>query len=258
MLAQLMDSNWFSLIYLLVLICMVIAGIGLSRKLRIEESEDWRSNGLLNAIIGFFSLLLAFTLSSSSNSNKERINFIQQHRGAIANLYRQSFLFDDSLRHSVKEYAINAIEIKLAAIHINSTQSISEQYRKSELFNISYLRSMSELAKNSSQSHTGAKSITDEMSKIIDLDAQVHYSNQKRTPAVVMLLLTIGSWTIGFLMGMTSVLFRKRYYLGPIIFTALTSLTVLIIQDMDNPHNGVVRPPYNIYQDLLDEIKQNE
>jgi hypothetical protein len=255
MLPHLMDSNWFPLIYLLVLICMVIAGIGLSRKLRIEESEDWKSNGLLNAIIGFFSLLLAFTLSSSSNSNKARISFIQQHRGAIANLYRQSFLFDDSLRRSVKEYTINAIEIKLSAIHINSTQSIRELYRKSELFNITYLRSMSELARASSQSHTGARSITDEMSKIIDLDAKVHYSNQERTPAVVMLLLTIGSWTIGFLMGMTSVLFRKRYYLGPIIFTVLTSLTVLIIQDMDNPHHGVVRPPYNIYQDLLDEIK---
>jgi hypothetical protein len=255
MLSQLMDSNWFPLIYLLVLICMVITGIALSRKLRIEESEDWKSNGLLNAIIGFFSLLLAFTLSSSSDSNKERINFIQQHRGAIANLYRQSFLFDDSLRRSVKEYAINAIEIKLSAIHINSTQSIRELYRKSELFNITYLRSMSELARTNSQSHTGARSITDEMSKIIDLDAKVHYSNQERTPAVVMLLLTIGSWTIGFLMGMTSVLFRKRYYLGPIIFTVLTSLTVLIIQDMDNPHHGVVRPPYYIYQDLLDEIK---
>lgn len=255
MLAELMDSNWFPLIYLLVLICMVIVGIALSRKLRVAESEDWKSKSLLTAIISFFSLVLAFTLSSSSNSNKARISILQQHRGAIANLYRQSFLFDDSLHHSVKEYAIKAIEIKLSAVSLNSAQSTRELYRKSELFNNTYLRSMSEVVRTSSQSHTGARSITDEMSKIIDLDAQVHYNNQERTPTVVMLLLLIGSWTIGFLMGASGVLFRKRYYLGPIIFTTLTSFTVLIIQDMDNPHQGLVRPPYNIYQDLLDEIK---
>jgi len=114
---------------------------------------------------------------------------------------------------------------------------------------------MSLLARSNERSHTGAKSITDEMSRIIDLDAQVHYSNQERTPAVVMMLLLICSWTIGFMMGMSGVLFRKRYYLGPILFTSLTSLTVLIIQDMDNPHQGFVRPPYGIYRDLLDEIK---
>ena len=255
MLAKLMDSNWFPLIYLLVLICMVLVGIGLSKKLRVAESEDWRSKSLATVIISFFSLVLAFTLSSSAESNKSRISILQQHRGAIANLYRQSFLFDDSLHRSVKEYAIHAIELKLAAVSLNSAQSTRELYRKSELFNNTYLRSVSELARTSSQSYTGARSITDEMSKIIDLDAQVHYRNQERTPAPVMLLLLICSWTIGFLMGMSGVLFRKRYYLGPIIFTSLTSLTVLIIQDMDNPHQGFVKPPYLIYQDLLDEIK---
>lgn len=255
MLAKLMDSNWFPLIYLLVLICMVLVGIALSKKLRVAESEDWKSKSLVSAIIGFYSLLLAFTLSSSSESNKGRISILQQHRGGIANLYRQSFLFDDSLHRSVKEYAIKAIELKLSVDTINSAQSIKELYRRSALFNNTYLRSISTLARNDSQSHIGLKSISDEMNKIINLDAQVHYRNQERTPAPVMLLLLICSWMIGFLMGMGGVLFRKRYYLGPIIFTVLTSLTVLIIQDMDNPHQGFVRPPYDIYQDLLDEIK---
>ena len=255
MLAQLIDSNWFSLIYLLVLIMMVIAGIAFSRRLDLEDSPEWKSAGLLNAIIGFFSLLLAFTLSSSSNSNKARISFMQQHRGAIASLYRQSFLFDDSLHQSVKNYAISAIEIKLAAMSNNSAQSIRELDRKSALLNNTFLRSMSVLARDSSQLHTGARTIIDKVNKIIDLDAEVHYSNQERTPGTVILLLLICSWTVSFLMGFLGVLFRKRYYLGPIIFTVLTSLTVLIIQDMDNPHRGLLRPPYEIYEDLLNEIK---
>ena len=153
MLAELMDSNWFPLIYLLVLIGMILFGIGLSQKLRVAESEEWKSNGLLSAIIGFFSLLLAFTLSSSSESNKARISILQQHRGAIANLYRQSFLFDDSLHRSVKEYAIKAVEMKLSIDTINSAQSIRELYRRSALFNNTYLRSISALARNDSQSH---------------------------------------------------------------------------------------------------------
>src|SRR4030095_2122234 len=234
MLAELMDSNLFPLICLLVLICMVLVGIALSKKLRVAESEDWKSKSLVSAIIGFYLLLLAFTLSSYSESNKARISILQQHRGAIANLYRQSFLFDDSLHRSVKEYAIKAIEIKLSVDTINSAPYIKELHRKSAFFNNTYLRSISTLARNDSQSHLGLKSISDEMNKIINLDAQVHYRNQERTPAPVMLLLLICSWTIGFLMGMGGVLFRKKYYLGPIIFTVLTSLTVLIIQDMDN------------------------
>ena len=258
MLAELMDSSWFPEIYLLVLICMVAGGILLSRKWRVAESrEDWRSAGLLNAIISFFSLLLAFTLASSSESHKTRINFLQQHRGAIAGLVRQSFLFNDSLRRSVREYAIKALEIKLAA-PATPAESIRDLYRSSALHNYAYLRSMSLLVRENSPLHSGARTIATEMGKIIDLDAQVHFSNQERTPTIIMTLLLIVSWTIGFLMGFTGVLLRKRHYLGPIIFTCLTSLTVLIIQDMDNPNQGLVRPPYEIYRDLLVEIKADK
>lgn len=258
MLAQLIDSNWFPVYYLLVLICTVTVGVILSKRAGVTESEDWKGSTLTTVIISFFSLLLAFTLSSSSESNKARISALQQHRGAISNLYRQSFLFDDSLRRSVKDYAIKAIEIKLDALSANSSKATRELYRKSSVFNTTYLRSISALVKDNAHPHVGAKSITDEMNKIIDMDAQVHYRNQERTPAIVMLLLLIGSWTIGFLMGAMGVFFKRRHYLGPIIFTTLTSMTVLIIQDMDNPHRGIVKPPYEIYRDLLDEIKQDE
>lgn len=258
MLAQLIDSNWFPLIYLVVLICMVITGVVVSKKLGVTESADWKSHTLISVIISFFSLLLAFTLSSSADSNKARINALQQHKGAIAGLYRQSFLFDDSLRRSVKDYAMKAIEIKSSAISVNSTEATREQYRRSSIFNTTYLRSISGLVKDDSRPHVGTRSIIDEMNKIIDLDELLHYRNQERTPAAVMLLLLIGSWTIGFLMGAIGVFFRKRYYMGPIIFTTLTALTVLIIQDMDNPHRGFVKPPYEIYKDLQDEINQDE
>jgi hypothetical protein len=256
MLVQLMDSDFFFLIYLLILIVMLLAGIALSRWLGIAPGEGESKNSLLNAIISFFSLLLAFTLSSSADSNKQRISFIQQHRGSIASLYRQSFLFDDSLRLSVKQYAINSIELKLAAMNTHSADTINELDRRATLLNNTYLRAVSALTRDHPQSHTGARTIADEINKVIYLDAQVHYSNQQRTPSVVMLLLLIVSWTIAFAMGLFGTLYRKRHYLGPIIFTFLTSLTVLIIQDMDNPHQGIIRPPYDIYRGLLDEIKE--
>lgn len=254
MIADLLNSKWFPEVYLLVLISMVIVGNLLSRKLRPTDSADRKSQGLLGFIISFFSLLLAFTLSSSSDSNKARINLIQQHRGAIASLYRESFLFDDSLRCSVKEYAIKVIALKLAEEN-SSFKSTNELYKEASLYNSSYLRSMSAFVRSNPQSQLGARSVIDEVEKIIELDAQVHFSNQKRTPTSVMLLLLLSSWTIGFLMGAAGHLFRERYYLGPIIFTSLTSLTVLIIQDMDNPRHGFVTPPYSIYRDLLEEIK---
>lgn len=257
MLADLLNSKWFSLIYLLVLIGMVVAGVLLSHKLRAAETTDGKSLGLLGYIISFFSLLLAFTLSSSSDSNKARISFMQQHRGAIASLYRQSYLFDDSLRHSVKEYTIKALELKLAEANA-PIQSSTQLYRKALLYNNTYLRSMQTFVRNNPQSDLGARSVIDEVEKIIDLGSQVHFSNQKRTPTAVMVLLLLSSWAIGFLMGLSGYLFRQRYYLGPIIFTSLTSLTVLIIQDMDNPHRGFVRPPYSLYQDLLEEIQASE
>lgn len=255
MLAELMDANWFPYMYLTVLICTVLVGIGLSYKLRIAESNIWKSKSLVSAIIGFFSLLLAFTLSSSSNSDKSRTNFMQQHRGALANLYRQSFLFDDSLHRSVKDYILKAIDYKLAGVTNNSAGSIRELDRKASILNNTYMRSMSVIAKNNPAANSGARAIADAMNKIIDLDAQVHYSNQERTPAIVMMLLLLVSWAIGLFMGISGVLFKNKYYLGPIIYTCLTSLTVLIIQDMDNPHQGLVRPPYDIYMDLMTEIK---
>lgn len=56
------------------------------------------TSGTENAIIGFYGLLLSFTLLSSGNANRERNNLVHQHADALSAIFRESELSGDSVK----------------------------------------------------------------------------------------------------------------------------------------------------------------
>jgi len=255
MATELLDSKWFPLIYLAILIISIVIGIALSVKLGLHQQVDWRSAPLFAPILSFFSLLLAFTLSLSASSNKERANLIHQHADALSDLNQKSFLLNDTLRASVKEYVINCFTLKMQAskLHGAARQAMDV---KSFWVNEKFLKKMVVFRKSGVRFQEEASIVADNVNKIMALDNQLHYSNQDRTPVIVMILLLLCSWAIGFLLGLGHAIFRKYYFMGPAIFMTLTSLTVMAIQDMDTPHTGIIKPPYDIYGTMLRNIDE--
>ncbi len=253
MVSTLLDSRWFALIYLIILLFFVTGGILLSLKFNLLRETTGRSSPLFAPILSFFSLLLAFSLSSSAVSNKERASLIHQHADAIFDLNNMSLLFNDSIKSRVKQYTIHCIELKLEASRLHGAARSAIDV-KSFWLNEKFLRWMLVMGKSSLVFHSEANLVADNVNKIMALDNKLHYSNQDRTPVVVMLLLLLCSWIIGFLLGLGYNIFRNLYYLGPLIFISLTSLTVLAIQDMDNPYSGIIKPPYDTYANMLRNI----
>jgi len=138
-----LDSIFFPAIFLAILICFIAIGYLLSKRLVGNRQENWHTAGLFSVIISFFTLVLAFTLSSSSNSNNERSRFLTEHSNTIANLYRSSLSFHDSIRKAVKDYTIEWLEVKIQSSYLhgaartaldenlfNSMKQISERCRQ--------------------------------------------------------------------------------------------------------------------------------
>ncbi|GAO41116.1 hypothetical protein FPE01S_01_01280 [Flavihumibacter petaseus NBRC 106054] len=228
----------------------------MANRMHLHEHMEWTSNNLSGAVISFFSLLLAFSLSSSAGSNKERTRLIHQHADAIGRLYRKSFLLNDSVKASIKSYAVQCLNLKIRSsqLHGDARRHIDSA---SFWLNENYLKSITRIKNANAEDQQVARLIADEVQAIMALDNNIHYSNQERTPAMVMLLLMVGSLMVGFLMGLGRYHFRQRKYLGPTLFLFLSTMTVLAIQDMDNPHTGMIRPPYDVYQDALNEINND-
>ncbi len=259
MIAALFDSKWFPLVYVLLLGASIFLGAQIAGRwvMLKTDYEKWLNNNLSGAVLSFFSLLLAFTLSASAGSNKERTVLIHRHTDAIGALYRKSFLYSDSLRAGVKRYALEALALKIQAaqLHGDARRQIDSQ---SFWHNEHYLKAVSALARQQPDAalREETRDITDAVQQIIELDSTIHYSNQERTPLMVMLLLLMGSLMTGFVIGLGKYHFQPRRYIGPFLYLLLSGLTVLTIQDMDNPHTGLVRPPYEIYRTVWQEINQ--
>lgn len=94
----------------------------------------------------------------------------------------------------------------------------------------------------------------DKINAAITLDYRIQYSALERTPTVIIILLVVGSFLVGLLIGFTNGFSDHLQVLVPAIFFLLTTLTISAILDMDNPSFGIIRPSYNNYENMLQLI----
>lgn len=182
------------------------------------------------------------------------MNLVHQHADAIGKLYRESRFLDDSLRLQVKQFLIRLLEIKKESIKVTAIKRPLLDEKSNQL-TAAFWEFIIQVAKNDTNKNNEARIVANEIHSIISLNYRIQYSNQERTPSLIMILLIFGSWLIGLLVGFTNGFTPEHHFLVPIIFLILSSLTVLIIRDLDNPNSGLIRPGYNNYVNMLNQIK---
>ena len=81
--ASILDSIYFDFFYFVTLIASVACGYLLAHYYYFRGQRTWKVSGIENAVVGFYGLLLSFTLVQSSVSNKERIDLVHKESDAI-------------------------------------------------------------------------------------------------------------------------------------------------------------------------------
>jgi hypothetical protein len=111
----LLNAMWLSAAYTASLLAAVCIGYWFAEVRYRRRKVEWKPSGIESALITIFGLLLSFTLLSSNNSLKERVNLIHQSSDAVAELYRESQLLPPAPRDSVRTYLLRFLALELAA-----------------------------------------------------------------------------------------------------------------------------------------------
>jgi hypothetical protein len=85
---------------------------------------------------------------------------------------------------------------------------------------------------------------------------QIRLSYEERTPIRLIIVLLVGSWLVGLLIGFMSGINVDHNFLVPLIFFILTYITILTIHDLDNPTSGLIKPSFQGY-DILKQVILN-
>lgn len=256
MISRFIDSGYFDFLYIVILVSSVVSGYMIARYRYLKKKRVWKISGTENGIIGFYGLLISFILIQSGNSNRERTDFIHQHCDALATIHLESLSVPDSIHLSLHDDLIKILEFNLRASNAEVGDFQAVYTESGNIYNDIWAK-LGKI-KWEGSSLIASSRITEQMHRATALNYRILYSHKDRTPAEVMVILILGSWIVGLLVGFTNGFNEEHHFLVPIIFITLTGLTLLSIRDLDNPTSGMIRPSYESYRNLLTDIKRVE
>lgn len=249
------ESSWLTALYPFLLFASVAGGYFFARNRYYKKQRIWKPSGTENAIIGFYGLLLSFTLLSSGNANRERNNLVHQHADALSAIFRESELSDDSVKRGFVDRITEILSMKVMSDNNIMNRDTTNDMQTDSLYN-KLIQDVKRMGRMQLLNASESRFYMDKIHTAIALDYRIQYSELERTPITIMVLLIIGSLLIGILIGFTNGFNEEHHFLIPFIFLILTSLTIVTIRDLDNPAVGLIRPSYKNYENMLRDIKQ--
>lgn len=251
---HLVDAAWFSYLYFLLLAGSVATGYFVARKRYVQKGRKWSPSGIESAVVGFYALVISFTLSAAYNASRERNALVHAQGDAIAQLHREAFFLPDPLQSEVRSFLVRHIETQLAYYRHGVPGPDSAVH----LITIQHETFLQNILRDSVRSKSFA-TIKPAFSALSSASFKMLYSFEERTPMSVILLLLCASLLIGLLAGFMNGFHQSLHVLVPVVYTVLTFFTLKAILDLNNPLSGNTRPEYlnlvDLQNVLLQEIK---
>lgn len=254
--ASFIDSAFFSFAFPILLILFVVAGYWLAQRNYVKKGNNWKMSGAEASIIGFFALLISFTLLTSGNSMRERVNLVHQQSDALAQLKRSGAGLPDTLRANINAFIVQHIRSQL---DFQQDASIGKDSLISRISanNARFLQWLTLTDKRDSARQFNLSSLMPAYNAVCSTTFRMAYSYEERTPLLIILLIVFGSLLIGLLIGFMNGFHESRHYLVPLIYIVIVSLTVQGIRDLDNPFTGTIRPSYKNLVNILEMVQSN-
>lgn len=244
------DSPLFSVLYSLILIVSISLGYYLAHHFYRKRNRKWEKSGVESSLIGFFALVISFTLSAAYNSSIDRNKLIHEQADAMAQMHRESLLLPPDQAFKVKQYMLNHINFQLyyydLRIKRDSVIGLLSQH------NNNFFNAM----RGDSLNRVALLSLTPSYNALSAATFRMWYSYDERTPLIIIFLLVVSSWLIGLLVGFLNGFHDGTHLLVPMLYFVMVSLTMQAIRDLDNPAIGGIRPEYKNLKDLRTTIKK--
>jgi len=251
MLSLFYDTTIFTIAYTFLFAISMVIGYWYADRNFIKKNRVWKPIGVENGVIGFYGLVLSFVLVMSGNTSRERNTLIHSHSNVLEEIHMNSFFYPQAMRAVVDQELLTMIKLRqqLGNAEAGEFDKVCSQIETEHLSVWNELRSNA-----SSLSPSQMITLTERISEGTALHYRIKQSYRERTPMRLMLVLLLGSWLIGLLIGFMAGVNTDHNWLVPIIFFVLTLVIVLTIHDLDNPQSGLIRPSYGGYENLKQMI----
>lgn len=251
MLSLFYDTAIFTIVYTFLFAISIVIGYWYAERNFIKKNRVWKPIGVENGVIGFFGLTLSFVLVMAGTTSKERNALIHSHSSTLELIHMNSLFFPQTMRRVVDQELLTMIELRrqLGNTEAGEFDAVCDRIEKE------HLRIWNELKSNAGElTSSQMTSLTQSIAEGTALHYRIKQSYRERTPMRLMLVLLLGSWLIGLLIGFMAGVNTDHNWLVPIIFFVLTLVIVLTIHDLDNPQSGLIRPSYGGYDNLKQMI----
>lgn len=250
---SIIDSSWFNFLFATLLFLSM--GSGILYAIRYKKKSKWEGSGIENSVVGIFGLIISFTFLQAGNAHRERSANIHREADNVDMLYRYSRAMPDSFHQFTQKTLVTFLSNQINYEQSNDAQFLYNAKKISDsywFYLIKYHGHASDLT-NADQLNKISVSF-DQIQTSVSLLA---YSYSERTPSFIMFLLVIVSLLIGYLVGFMNGMKLNIHYLVPIIYFVMITLTMAVINDLDNPRLGSIKPSYNHLKVTYENIKSN-
>ena len=247
------DSSWFNFLFATLL--FVSMGSGILYAIRYKKKSKWENSGIENSVVGIFGLIISFTFLQAGNAHVERSANIHREANNIDMLYRFSKAMPDSFHKFTQHTLVTFLSNQITYEQLNDEQFYYNAKNISDSYWF-YLIKYKEQASNF-QNANQLNKISAYFDQIQTSVSLLTYSYNEKTPSFVMLLLVIVSLLIGFLVGFMNGMKLTIHYLVPIIYFVMITLIMAVINDLNNPRLGFIKPSYYHLKVTYENIKNN-
>ncbi len=255
MLSEFIDSDLFSYLYPVTLIASVVGGYIVARKYWVKKNRIWKPSGIEGGVIGFFSLVISFTLIIAGNSMRDRVALLHQEADGAAQMLRDADLYGSTQADSIRSYLKDVMR---AQILFDSLQSYDPAALRATVTrrSVSFWKNFAMQDKQSDSTWRKINLFQPHYNLFTSSFYRFVYSYEERMSLRLILLITISSYLIGILVGFMSGMQPEKNLLVLVIYVFLVTATMETILDVNDPYQGIVRPNYENLKDIYVTIKR--
>jgi hypothetical protein len=241
------------LFHLLLYPLLLVASIFLGRKTA-DNSErkghQWKPLGIEGGLMGFFGLLISFTLVQSGNHFKERVDMGQRLADELSELMRITQAVDGEVSKHVREFIFSAHTIMMK-YKVNTEGSVYKVIDRVEEMDRVLDKYLLDYIKANPASKTEIVGIMVKIDHLESVAYRILHSYHRSIPLFILFVLVLYSLLMGFLLGFIGRYHKNHIHISTSIFVIISFITINFIHDLNSPSQGFIKPDF---QDITDVI----
>jgi ABC-type dipeptide/oligopeptide/nickel transport system permease subunit len=244
---------FYLIVYPLLLMLSLYIGMLFAKKAQ-KKKYEWKPLGMENGLVGFYALLISFSLAQAANHHRERVAYIHETGDKMALLIRKSELYDPVLKERLKPYYSQLFVILLGEIQV-SQKEVHQSIDKIEVMDNNLDAYLIEYSKTSPENEHEVNELMGLIEQMEDVYYRLMYSYHENTPHLILFILVVFSLLIGVLMGFINKIHHNQVHISAVIFIIISFLITNTIHDLDTPSLGFIKPNFEDIRDVKESFE---